>query len=81
MHESRRELNGEAVDPNGTKFLDVIVTSLPAYSESTPTEQILFDAFVEQRKGWQDLLSSFSGQQWTTHMNAVFGEDDNTFRP
>lgn len=81
MHESRRALNGAAVDPNGTKFLDVIVTSLPAYSESTPTEQILFDAFVEQQKGWQRLLQSFAGQQWTTHMNAVFGEDDNAFRP
>lgn len=80
MHEARRALNGAQVDPNGTKFLDVIVTSLPAYSEYTPSEQILFDAFVEQRKGWQALLSSFAGQQWTTHMNAVFGEDDNTFR-
>lgn len=81
MHDARRTLNGAAADPNGTKFLDVIVTSLPAYSESTPSEQILFDAFVEQRKGWQELLRSFSGQQWTTHMNAVFGEDDNSFRP
>jgi hypothetical protein len=81
MHEARRTLNGESADPNGTKFLDVIVTSLPAYSESTPSEQILFDAFVEQQKGWQDLLRSFAGEQWTTHMNAVFGEDDNAFRP
>lgn len=81
MHDARRTLNGPEADPNGTKFLDVIVTALPAYSEYTPSEQILFDALVEQRKGWQELLRSFSGQQWTTHMNAVFGEDDNTFRP
>ena len=81
MHETRRTLNGAANDPNGTKFLDVIVTTLPAYAEPTPTEQILFDALVEKRKGWQDLLRLFSGQQWNKHLTTVFGEDDNTFRP
>ncbi len=81
MHESRKALNGEAIDPNGTKFLDVIVTTLPAYAEPLPTEQILFDALLERRKGWQELLRLFSGQQWRKHLTAVFGEDDNTFRP
>ncbi|MBX3185862.1 MAG: hypothetical protein KF819_02560 [Labilithrix sp.] len=81
MHEARSELNGRASDPNGTKFLDVIVTALPAYAERLPTEQIMFDAMLEQTKGYGDLLRRFSGQQWTTHLTTVFGEDDNTFRP
>lgn len=81
MHESRIALNGADVDPNGTKFLDVIVTALPAYAERTPTEQILFDATFEQRKGWGELLRLFSQQQWSSHLTAVFGEDDNTFTP
>jgi hypothetical protein len=81
MHEKRTALNGAQNDPHGTKFLDVIVTTLPAYSESTPTEQVLFDALVEQRKGWQDILRLFSNEQWNKHLTSVFGEDDNTFRP
>ena len=82
MHEKRRDLNGGAArDPNGTKFLDTIVTTLPAYAEPLPTEQILFDAMLKQEKGWQDLLKDFSGQQWNKHLTTVFGEDDNTFRP
>jgi len=81
MHEDRIALNGRETDPNGTKYLDVIVTALPAYSERTPTEQVLFDAALEQTKGWGDLLKLFSGEQWTKHLTAVFGEDDNAFRP
>lgn len=81
MHEARRQLNGEDADPNGTKFLDVIVTALPAYAERTPTEQVLFDAMLEQRKGLQELLRLFSREQWSEHLTAVFGEDDNTFQP
>lgn len=81
MHEKRRDLNGASVDPNGTKFLDVIVTTLPAYAEPVPTEQLLFDAMLKQEKSWQNLLSDFSEQQFNKHLNTVFGEDDNTFRP
>ncbi len=81
MHETRRTLNGAATDPHGTKFLDVIVTTLPAYAERTPTEQLLFDAVVARRKGYNELLRDFSGEQWTSHLTGVFGEDDNTFRP
>jgi hypothetical protein len=81
MHEARRTLNGVELDPNGTRFLDVIVTTLPAYAERTPTEQHFFDAMVEQKKGWQELLRIFSGEQWNKHLTAVFGEDDNSFRP
>jgi hypothetical protein len=81
MHETRKTLNGAQLDPNGTKFLDVIVTALPAYAEATPTEQIFFDATLEKRKGWNELLRLFSGEQWSKHLTSVFGEDDNTFRP
>jgi hypothetical protein len=81
MHETRATLNGREADPHGTKFLDVIVTALPAYAEATPTEQILFDATLEKRKGWKELLRLFSDEQWNKHLTAVFGEDDNTFRP
>lgn len=81
MHASRTAANGATIDPHGTKFLDVIVTTLPAYAESTPTEQILFDATLEKRKGWNELLRLFSAEQWNKHLTAVFGEDDNTFRP
>jgi len=81
MHDARTALNGRATDPNGTKFLDVIVTALPAYAEPTPTEQILFDAMLTKKKGWGELLRLFSGQQWNKHLTSVFGEDDNTYRP
>lgn len=81
MHQERIDLNGKEEDPNGTKFLDVIVTVLPAYSESTPTEQLMFDAMLEQTKGYEDLLKLFSGKQFIKHLTTVFGEDDNTFKP
>lgn len=81
MHESRIALNGRREDPHGTKFLDVIVTALPAYAEQTPTEQLLFDAAIERKKGWGELLRSFSQEQRALHLTSVFGEDDNTFRP
>src|SRR5439155_26650110 len=34
MHDKRRDLNGAAGDPNGTKFLDVVANALPAYGDN-----------------------------------------------
>ncbi len=81
MHERRIAQNGRDRDPHGTKFLDVIVTALPAYAEFTPTEQVLYDAALERTKGWGELLRLFREQQAASHLTTVFGEDDNSFRP
>lgn len=77
MHDKRIELNGAENDPKGTKYLDVILTGLPAYAEPIPTEQILFDTIVAQRKHWNQILVDFPAR----HLVAVVGEDDNTFTP
>jgi hypothetical protein len=80
MHDKRRDLNGAAADPNGTKFLDVVANALPAYGDNGRTIVDLYDAmtgYKQHPKSYNDILTDFS----SIHLVAVFGEEDNTFSP
>jgi len=79
MHEKRIALNGAATDPDGTKYLDIIATALPAYGDNGRSTLGLFHALLDTRapKTFNDLITGIS----PLHLTAVFGEHDNTFQP
>ena len=79
MHDKRIALNGAASDPNGTKFLDIIATALPAFGDGGRSTLGLYRALLDPRapKNFNDLIRGIS----PLHLTAVFGEDDNTFKP
>jgi hypothetical protein len=72
--------NGRSADPNGTKDMDVVANALPAYGDNGSTMLTLYNAIIGYRrtaKTYNQLLESFS----SSHLVAVFGEDDNAFNP
>jgi hypothetical protein len=79
MHEKRIALNGAANDPEGTKFLDVMATALPAYGDDGRSAVALYRAMLDTRapKTFNALMTGIS----SLHLVTVFGEHDNTFRP
>jgi len=79
MHEKRIALNGAANDPDGTKYLDIIATALPAYGDNGRSTLGLYRAMLDTRtpKTFNDLIKGIS----PLHLTAVFGEHDNTFQP
>ena len=79
MHEKRIALNGAASDPEGTKYLDVIATALPAYGDNGRSTLGLYRAVLDTRtpKTFNDLIRGIS----ELHLTTVFGEHDNTFQP
>ena len=79
MHEKRTELNGANADPDGTKFLDVIATALPAYGDNGRSTLGLYRALLAPSapKTFNALIEGIS----PLHLTAVYGEHDNTFRP
>lgn len=79
MHEKRIALNGAASDPDGTKYLDIIATALPAYGDNGRSTLGLYRAMLDTRapKTFNDLIRGIS----PLHLTAVFGEHDNTFQP
>lgn len=79
MHEKRIALNGAASDPDGTKYLDIIATALPAYGDNGRSTLGLYRAVLDASapKSFNDLIRGIS----PLHLTAVFGEHDNTFRP
>lgn len=79
MLERRITLNGEARDPEGTKFLDVIATALPAYGDGGRSTLGLYRALLEPAapKTFNQLIDGIS----SLHLVTVFGEHDNTFEP
>jgi hypothetical protein len=79
MHDARIESNGKAADPEGTKFLDVISTALPAYGDGGESNLALYRAMLrpDQPKTFNELISGMSD----SHLVVVFGEHDNTFKP
>jgi hypothetical protein len=79
MHDRRIEANGAEADPDGTKFLDVITTALPAYGDSGRSTIALYRAMLDMQapKHFNDLIRGISPR----HLVVVFGEHDNEFRP
>lgn len=79
MHDKRVELNGPARDPEGTKFLDVIATALPAYGDNGRSSIGLYMAMLDMGspKTFEDLIRDISPR----HLTTVYGEHDNTFQP
>ncbi len=79
FHDKKIAANGAAKDPDGTKYLDVVANALPSYGDDGETGLILYRALLDQAapKTYNDLLKSFS----PIHLAAVFGEDDNAFKP
>lgn len=79
MHNKRVGLNGAEADPEGTKFLDVMATALPAYGDSGRSTLALYRAMLDPTspKSFSDLMNSISSR----HLTVVFGEHDNTFAP
>jgi len=80
MRDKHVQVNGAETDPNGTKFLDVVANALPAYDDNGASSLTLYDALLagtDSPKSFNELLTDFS----STHLVAVFGEEDNTYRP
>jgi len=79
MHERRTQLNGADRDPDGTKFLDVMATALPAYGDGGRSTLALYRALLDTRapRTFNQLMTGIS----PLHLVTVFGEHDNTFRP
>lgn len=79
MHDARIALNGAEADPEGTKFLDVLATALPAYGDDGRSTLALYRAMLDENAlpTYNDLLKTIS----PTHLAVVFGEHDNSFAP
>ena len=80
MHDKHTAANGKDVDPEGTKYLDVVANALPAYGDDGATSLTLYRAMLDyggRPKTYNQLLEDFS----SIHLVAVFGEDDNAFAP
>lgn len=77
IHHRKRAQNGEARDPNGTRDFDVIANAMPAYSDGGVTILSLYRSMLKQTASYDVLLKGFSPQ----HLTAVFGEEDNAYRP
>lgn len=74
--ERRRQKNGAALDPNGTKFLDTLVHALPAMSYSAfDSISAVYEAILEdeQNATYADIL----GKLPAAELALVTGEDDN----
>jgi len=78
-NDKKKVANTAARDPEGTKDLDIFVTGLPAYDDSARSMLAIYKALETfgTPKTVNELLESFSSR----HLNAVYGEDDNQFRP
>jgi len=79
MHEKRIALNGAENDPEGTRFLDIVATALPAYGDDGRSTLAFYRAMVAPGapKSFNDLMTGISSR----HLVTVFGEHDNTFQP
>ncbi len=77
-NDKKRAANGES-DPEGTKDLDIFMTGLPAYDDAAKSMLSIYKALEGSAtpKTVNTLLEDFSSY----HLNVVFGEDDNVFKP
>jgi hypothetical protein len=71
----RIEANGSTADPNGTKFLDVILNAQPSpwYASASNLMHLVKTLGGNKRKGYGDILDGIS----TAGMPVVTGENDN----
>ncbi len=78
MHANRIALNGVDRDPEGTKFLDLIATALPALGDEAKSTLAIYEAMLlkDKPKTFNDLLEVMG-----PHLATVFGEHDNSFEP
>ena len=78
--ERRKEVNTEADDPRGTKYLDIATNVLPSYFHNYASSSLsVFNALVKRDtpKTYNEILSELPSDQ----VVVVAGEEDNTFRP
>jgi hypothetical protein len=77
LFERRAALN--AGDPEGTKHLDIIANTLPAYGDQGRAFLDLYRVVLDQQspKTFNDIIRSAA----QSHIPVVYGEHDNTFRP
>jgi len=76
----RRDTNGAAADPDGTKFLDLIGNALPSYwpfGESTSFKLVRALSNPSAPKSYKEIVDEFPAVQ----VAAVIGDEDNTYRP
>lgn len=79
LHERRIALNGADVDPEGTKYLDIIANALPAYGDGGRSTLSLVRSLMNPAapRTFEQLMAGIS--EW--HLVVTFGEHDNTFAP
>jgi hypothetical protein len=80
MNQRRVDANGAALDPLGTKYLDVFANALPSFaSTNTPALETFVRAAIDadHPKHYNQLLEETQDDQ----LPVVFGEEDNTFSP
>ncbi len=78
MVDRRRTANGERVDPNGTRFLDVVSNAHPGRSDNLANVSLeVFDAALraDQPESYGNIIRAMPKE----HLVVVFGEEDNTF--
>ena len=78
-NERKTAANGKGEDPAGTKDLDIFVTALPAYDDGARSMLSIYKALeaLDRPKTVNTILEDFSSR----HLNVVFGEEDNVFKP
>jgi hypothetical protein len=80
IFDRRREANGAAADPDGTRFLDVVGNALPGYANNLADMSaalVTAAAKADQPTHYNALLEGMPA----SHIVVVFGEEDNVFRP
>lgn len=78
-NDKKREANGAASDPEGTRDLDIFVTGLPAYDDNGRSMLSIVKAM--QTPGTPRTVNQILNDFSSWHLNVVFGEDDNAFAP
>lgn len=83
MNDRRIEANGATNDPKGTRYMDVVANALPGYTNNlTDMSMTILRASTKLDapsvpKTFNDLMREMP----EIHLVAVFGEEDNKFRP
>jgi hypothetical protein len=80
IFDRRIATNGADVDPNGTRFLDVVGNALPGFASNLASmSNVLFEAAIkaDTPRHYNEILSEMP----ESHIVVVFGEEDNQFEP
>ncbi|MBX3209882.1 MAG: hypothetical protein KF764_32935 [Labilithrix sp.] len=80
MTDRRRARNGAAIDPKGTKFLDVISNARPGYASNLAN--VAGEVYgAALGSDWPKSYDAIVGAMPASHVAIVYGEEDNTFVP